>query len=352
MAADLGKWAALALQVKPSDPALLPQGSLLAAEADTGVLRHDAKSFGIYQWNKDQSYGDGLDQEISNLGTAPAYALYFVDKAMGFPKAIVLSNNDRKIRTIVTQELMEYSVGWDAGILDSINSGKWDAYFRTFAREAKSVGEWVYYRFGYEMNGDWVSWGEKPAAFRLAWRRAWRIFKEEKATNIRWVFSPNVLWDDRTFSADILPYYPGDAFVDIVGLDGYNFGDRHSRHHRWRTYDEVFGESIAGMKKYFPEKPLWIAEIGCAEGENKSAWISQFLQKFNADPDIRVFIWFNEDKQYAGEPNWRIDSEPASLETFKDWAVHNRSITTYALPVGDSAYSYRPVSELRTTRRL
>ncbi len=313
--------------------------------SDTAFLKTDPKSFGIYQWDKQRSYGEGLDLEINHLGAPPSYALYFIDREMGFPSEIVTYNAERNIRTIVTQELMDYSEGWNASVLDSIQKGAWDGYFRMFARQARASGALIYYRFGYEMNGDWVGWGEKPEAFKLAWRRAWRIFREEKASNVRWVFSPNVLWDDKTFADDILPYYPGDTFVDIVGLDGYNFGDRHSRFHRWRGYEDVFGKSLRGMKAHFPAKPLWITEIGCAEGEGKPAWISDFLARFNSDPDLRVFIWFNEDKQYAGEPNWRLDSEPASLATFRDWAINHNSITTFALPSGDLEPAYSPRSE-------
>lgn len=310
------------------------------------------KAFGIYQWDKERNYADGLDQEITQIGSAPGYALYFVDQKMGFPTEIVKLNAKRNIRTIVTQEIEQYGEPWNPTLLDSILAGRWDAYFRKFAQKARASGVTVYYRFGYEMNGDWVSWGERPEEFRLAWRRAWRIFRDEKADNVRWVFSPNVLWGNRTFAADILPYYPGDAYVDVVGLDGYNFGDKHSRHHRWLSFDEVFGASMAGMKKHFKGKPLWIAEIGCAEGEGKTAWINDFLARFNADPDLRVFIWFNEDKKYAGEPNWRLDSEPSSLALFRDWAWHAQSITTFALPLakedGTEEASLRPeTSEAR-----
>jgi Glycosyl hydrolase family 26 len=322
----------------------LRQTALVASDADTGVFKADPKSFGIYQWDKQRSYGDGLDQEIASLGTAPSYALYFVDRSMGYPAEIVSFNARRSIRTIVTQELMDYTVGWDATVLDSILAGKWDGYFRKFAKQARASHTMVYYRFGYEMNGDWVGWGEKPEAFKLAWRRAWRIFQEERATNVRWVFSPNVLWDEKTFEEDILTYYPGDGFVDVVGLDGYNFGDRHSRFHRWRSYEAVFGASLRGMKTHFKTKPLWITEIGCAEGEGKTEWIRDFLAHFNSDPDVKAFIWFNEDKQYAGEPNWRLDSEPASLATFRDWAITNNSITTFALPNGDGNERYKPRS--------
>lgn len=316
---------------------VLPGGSAKAVielpkEDAAEPIAAPSKAFGIYQWNKDSTYESGLQHEISTLGTFPSYAMYFVDRDMGFPKDIVRFNNARGIKTVLSQELMAYSSRDDYHVLDSILAGRWDGYFRRFAKDARASKDMLYYRFGYEMNGDWMPWGEQPEKFTKAWKRAWKIFREEKAYNVRWVFSPNVIWDDRTVKADIVPYYPGDRYVDVVGLDGYNFGDGHSRNHRWRSFDEVFQASLAGMKKHFPKKPLWITEIGCAEGPGKAEWIQDFFTHFNADPDIRVFVWFNEDKQYAGEPNWRFDSDKDSLEKFRMWAIHNNSITTFYLP--------------------
>ncbi len=301
------------------------------------------KSFGIYQWNKHSDYEQGLMEEISTIGITPSYAMYFIDRNMPFPSQIVKFNATRNIRTIVTQELCTYG-GDNFQVLDSILAGEWDGYFRGVAKSAKKFGQPVYYRFGYEMNGDWVVWGEQPEKFVQVWRRVHDLFREEGAFNVQWVFSPNVIWEGRTFEQDILPYYPGDAFVDIVGLDGYNFGDRHSRFHQWRTFEEVFGASIRGMKKYFPHKTFWIAEIGCADGPGKAEWIQDFFAYFSVDPDVKVFIWFNEDKQYAGEPNWRIDSDAVSLDRFRRWAIHSNSITSYSLPL---AQGYGPQRTLR-----
>lgn len=296
------------------------------------TIAGEAKAFGIYQWNKDSTYQAGLESEINALGTTPTYAMYFVDKDMGFPKDIVHFNAVRNIKTVLSQELESYTNRDDTHVLDSILAGRWDGYFRRFAKEAKATHQTIYYRFGYEMNGDWMAWGEQPEKFTKAWKRAWKIFREEKAHNVKWVFSPNVIWGDRTVKADILPYYPGDKYVDVVGLDGYNFGDTHSRNHKWKTFQDVFQVSLDGLKRHFPSKPLWITEIGCAEGAGKAEWIQDFFSRFNADKDIRVFVWFNEDKQYAGEPNWRFDSDKDSGEKFRSWAIHNNSITYFSLP--------------------
>ena len=295
-------------------------------------LAGSAKAFGIYQWNKDSTYQAGLQGEIDALGISPTYAMYFVDRDMGFPKDIVAFNTRRGIKSVLSQELVRYADHGDSHTLDSILSGRWDGYFRHFAKDARASRDIIYYRFGYEMNGGWQAWGEQPEKFTKAWRRAWKIFREEKADNVRWVFSANVIWGDRTVKKDLLPYYPGDKYVDVVGLDGYNFGDNQSRYHRWMSYADVFRVSLDALKTHFPDKPLWITEIGCAEGPGKAEWIQDFFAHFNADPDIRVFVWFNEDKQYAGEPNWRFDSDKDSAERFRNWAIYNSSITMFSLP--------------------
>ena len=307
-----------------------------AAEAENPLAAPN-KAFGIYQWNKDTSYEAGLQEEISALGTSPTYAMYFVDKDMGFPTEIVRLNAQRRINTVISQELRSYSQRNDYHVLDSVLAGRWDAYFRRFAKGARASHEIIYYRFGFEMNGDWFPWGEQPEKFTKAWKRACKIFHEEKAGNVRWVFSANVVWDGRTVKHDIVPYYPGDKYVDVVGLDGYNFGDNHSRSHSWKSFSEVFRVSLDGMKRHFPRKPLWITEIGCAEGPGKAAWIQEFFSHFSTDPALRVFVWFNEDKQYAGEPNWRFDSDEDSLEKFRSWAIYNNSITYFSLPKGEAA---------------
>lgn len=307
------------------------EASVPAKESEPPIAA-DSKAFGIYQWDKDSTYDAGLQNNINSIGTSPTYAMYFVDKDMGFPKDIVHFNAVRNIRTVLSQELCSYAHKDDYHTLDSILAGRWDGYFRRFAREARASHQPIYYRFGYEMNGDWMVWGEQPEKFTKAWRHAWKIFREEKASNVRWVFSANVIWDEKTVQKDILPYYPGDKYVDIVGLDGYNFGDNHSRNHKWKSFTDVFQVSLNGLKRNFPDKPLWITEIGCAEGQGKAEWIQDFFSHFNADPALRVFVWFNEDKQYAGEPNWRFDSDKDSAAKFRNWAIYNNSITYFSLP--------------------
>ena len=83
-------------------------------------------------------------------------------------------------------------------------------------QELQNAGVVVLWRPFHEMNGDWFWWGAKsPAEFVKVWRHMFDYFTTTKhLDNLLWVYGPNQF-------ANAANYYPGDQFVDIVGLDAY-----------------------------------------------------------------------------------------------------------------------------------
>jgi mannan endo-1,4-beta-mannosidase len=77
----------------------------------------------------------------------------------------------------------------------------------------------VFWRPFHEMNGDWFWWGNKdPAAFKAAWKHMFDYFTKTKGLhNLLWVYAPD---DSR---GKVTDFYPGPEFVDVVGLDNYNW---------------------------------------------------------------------------------------------------------------------------------
>lgn len=97
--------------------------------------------------------------------------------------------------------------------------------------ELRDAGVVVLWRPFHEMNGDWFWWsGKDPDAFVRVWRHMFAYFSVTKdLDNLLWVYSPN--HGDNTAS-----YYPGDRFVDVVGLDAYT---DHIDRDNIRGYPEV-----------------------------------------------------------------------------------------------------------------
>ena len=197
--------------------------------------------------------------------------------------------------------------------VQDIAAGHHDDYVRTWARAAATANGTIYLRPFPEMNGNWTPWNGDPTALRAAWRHIHHLFQQEGATNVRWVFSPNVTDEPRTTTNQLENYYPGHDVVDILALDGYNWGDTRP-HIGWRDFDTIFHTAYQRITQ-LGEQPIWITEVASAEaGGAKGAWIREMLGT-RTFPRLRAIVWFNEDK----ETDWRLESSQASLEAFRSW---------------------------------
>lgn len=194
--------------------------------------------------------------------------------------------------------------------LRRIAGGDHDAYLRRSARDAAAWKKPVLIRFGAEMNGGWFPWGlgvggNTADHFKSAWRHVVRVFRQEGATNVRWVWSPNVGRFDSL--------YPGDEWVDYLALDGYNWGPMKGG---WESFDEVYADSYRAITR-LSRKPLMIGEFAANEtGGDKAAWIRETFSRATLEryPRIRAYVWFNT---RADGANWPVDSSRASLAAFR-----------------------------------
>jgi len=170
-----------------------------------------------------------------------------------------------------------------------------------------------YVRLFPEMNGDWVPWNGQPEALVATWRRIDALFELEGASNVRWVWSPNVTDWPRTEANRMENYYPGHEFVDVLALDGYNFGDTKDWS-GWRSFETIF-EAPYERISAIGSQPIWLAEVASAEqGGDKGAWVLDMLSS-RAFPRIEALVWFSEHKG----ADWRFESSAASLSAFRTW---------------------------------
>jgi Glycosyl hydrolase family 26/Bacterial Ig domain len=225
--------------------------------------------------------------------------------------------------------------------LSDVISGRYDAYIREFATKAKAWGHPFMLRFNWEMNGKWFPWhegvnGNQPGEFVTSWRHVHDIFREVGATNVTWVWCPNVDYYGATPLASV---YPGDAYVDWTGLDGYNRGTNPVAPEGWKSFSQVYRSSynaIAGS--IAPSKPLMVGEVASSEiGGSKSAWIKDMLAKVPAEfPKIRALLYFDK---YDSSMDWPL-------------ATSTSATTAFAEGVQSSAYLGNTFSSLSATKIL
>ncbi|WP_174536922.1 glycoside hydrolase family 26 protein [Micromonospora chalcea] len=211
--------------------------------------------------------------------------------------------------------------------LARIARGDFDAYLRSWAEGVRSLGYPVAIRFAHEMNGDWYPWceranGNRPGDYVRAWRHVHDLFARAGATNVTWVWSPNARWDKTT--AGLTGLYPGDDYVDWVGVTGY-YGTGAFTKTYW-SFDQIFGPTIAEIRKV-TRKPLVVTETGAADTAGRKArWIRETFGSLPRYPDLIGLIWFEVDK----EQDWRIAGSPAAATAFAESVGGERYDVTWS----------------------
>jgi hypothetical protein len=138
-----------------------------------------------------------------------------------------------------------------------ITAGKADNFLKNWNTQMGAYKQPVYFVVLDEMNltGEYPYAGN-PGAFKTAYQHVAGLFSSR--TNVKLAYDPNVSFSGNPTS-NFVAYYPGDNFVDVVGLDGFDFGGQ--------TFSQVFSSSLVAMKSDFPTKPLWILSTGSVDND-------------------------------------------------------------------------------------
>jgi hypothetical protein len=211
-------------------------------------------------------------------------------------------------------------VSWRGTTYAGILSGSQDALIARAARRLAATRQPTLLRWAWEMNGDWYEWGgvknpEHSAGFVKCWQRLHGIFADQGASNVAWVWSPN--WRSATGESwnQIQDYYPGDKYVDWVGMSGYNL----HRETPATLFDPIY-------TAYSAKQPIMITEVGSVDrgGRTKADWITAFADWVDRRPGVGAVTWFDTDTHPGYAEKWRIDTDPESLAAYKVMAVSAR----------------------------
>jgi Glycosyl hydrolase family 26 len=214
--------------------------------------------------------------------------------------------------------LMDMGLGEIGGkpvTLTEIKNGSRDTELKQWATAVKNYGQPFFFRWAWEMNGTWFSWGkeaaEHPALFAEAWQHFHNLAEEQGATNITWVWCPNVSFSGST---SLSALYPGSTYVDWTCMDGYNEGGS-----AWRSFSSTFASTYNELLSIAPSKPIMIGETASAEsGGSKPAWIESAFEELRTTfPKIKAVNWFNWNIVEGGtEKTWPIESSESSAAAF------------------------------------
>lgn len=185
-----------------------------------------------YEWS--DPFPDAGEAGMASRGTSPLMAWYGPDKQPG-----------------------------NGHTLAEVTSGADDWWITQQAEAIKNFGHRVFLRLMPEMNGPWYGYSRSPARFIAAWRHIHAVFARAGASNVSWVWCPNL------GPADWDAYYPGNAYVDVVGVDAFS-----NTRYTWQTFGKMLGGFFAHMAEFTGHKPQMVVETATNSG--------------NGDPSVDV----------------------------------------------------------------
>jgi hypothetical protein len=223
--------------------------------------------------------------------------------------------------------VISWSPGWT---IDEINAGKADACLRDVGQRFAAWGTPFLLRIYWEFNSGDPYWGGWGQPFIDAWKRTVDVIRSQGATNVGFVWSPDGGYQSRTAVS-----YPGDNYVDWVGVSSYNPNATWCSPFNPGPWCELAEElSFTFLNdptywtvydRYSQTKPFMVAEWGSVEDATtpgrKGQWFRNFEAKLSQFPNIRALTYFDVDLTDVEHVNWRLDTSQSSLDGFRELAL-------------------------------
>lgn len=252
----------------------------------------------------------GFDKETLKGRSGMVVDLY--EEMVGKQLAMVLwyqrmepGRNFSEIQRYIDDELARdyygtrfLQVGWEPRNLEDIIEGRLDDYLAQYFRDSIDpaiVGENpnpIWFRPISEFNGGWVSWGLDPEGLQRAWWRIYNIAEQVGATDHHiFVWGPNHRSYPDTEWNNIANYWPGDQYVDWVGISAYPpstiFVKDEDRRYPVKNVDEIY-------EAYANYKPFMITEGAFSASVDRSRFVREWFDGLKENrPKIKIVIWEN-----------------------------------------------------------
>ena len=210
-------------------------------------------------------------------------------------------------------------------------AGAFDEHLTALAGQLNDFEHPILFRLNNEMNSDWTSYSgivtmSDPDLYIAVWRYIYDFFAAQGVDNLIWVFNPN----DRNYPPsnwnDFTRYWPGDDYVQMIGLTGYNTGDYYAdlTGETWREFKDIYNDVEKKYSPYFGEYPWMITEFGSSSyGGDKVAWINGMFDCIDDFDNLKIAVWWSyadfdtrEGKEGIAARPYFLDETPETLEAF------------------------------------
>lgn len=182
------------------------------------------------------------------------------------------------------------------GGLDTVRD---DAYLQGFAREAAATRMPIFLRYAAEMNGNWTAYGgeERAQEYIRKWRLVFDVMRR-LAPNVAMVWAPNAVPAD-----NFARFYPGDDYVDWVGVNFYAVHHHNNDLSRPADWEDPADQLNVIYSQYAARKPIMICEFAAthfcrADGQSLPGFCTDKMRMLYSAlprryPRVKAIHWFD-----------------------------------------------------------
>ncbi len=254
------------------------------------------------------------------------------------------------IRLMLWSEIIRYDAD-PVFAQQAIIDGDFDADLEAWCEAGRDFGTALIVEYGTEVNGEWFPWNglyngggttdgygdpsypDGPERFRDAYRHIIQVCRDAGAENITWVFHVNDGdWPREDWNA-FENYYPGDEYIDWLGLSIYGAQTPTSE---WcDDLTAMMDEFYPRLTALAPDKPIIIAEFAITANSPLAApgdWARAALTSILSGrwPRLIGFSWWDESWQNDANPEhdtiMRVQDVPELAEVFLELVGENPQV--------------------------
>ncbi len=186
-----------------------------------------------------------------------------------------------------------------------------DEYLREWARAANEAGVPIYIRWASEMNGTWTQYSGHSDLYIEKWRLVYDVFQEE-APNCSFV------WTVFTFpESTIESFYPGDEYVDWVGVNIYSVVYHNNDLKQKCDFEDPLELLDYVYNTYSYKKPIQISEFGAThysatDEQTYSEWAAEKITRLYSNletyyPRVKSIFYFDVNNLYTYNADRRVN---------------------------------------------
>lgn len=244
-----------------------------------------------------------------------------LSRASGAPMALhAYSRFDRRVPTNADMITVKTNATWSQVAAARPGSALYNQ-IAAYARGVKALNRHVMVAYHHEPEASGsYRWGNSTQ-YKAAYRKVVSIFNAQGARNVEWTLQMTA-YAFRVRPTDrraVSRWYPGDAYVDNVGGDGYNWGgcDGHSR--TWTSAAAFAGPIVKFARAH--GKKASLPEFGSVAGTKRAQWLRDLHSFLRSNRDVMSGVfYFNNGPDGPGDRcSWLLRTR-AEFDAYGDIA--------------------------------